>query len=260
MIASLEISNLRKSFGGLTALRNVNLTMKPGEIRGLIGPNGAGKTTLINVITGVLRPDTGIVKFGNEDLTKLTTHQIAQRGVVRTFQSAEPFSSLTALENVMVGRHIRGKSSLLSSVLRLRRQRAEEQLMAETARTGLRIVGLESLQGRQAGGLAFGQLRLLEIARALAAEPQVLLLDEPAAGMNSEEVNALIDLVQKLRHEHRLTILLIEHNIDFVMSTSDLVTVLNHGVVIADGNPSEVRDNPEVVEAYTGHPMQKKTN
>lgn len=252
-MALLEITRFSKSFGGLRALSNVEMTVEKGEIRGLIGPNGAGKSTLINAVTGVYRPDKGAtVMFAGENITGLPPHEVARRGLVRTFQTAEPFPTLTALENVMAGYHLHSHVNLFSAALGMPGGRRIEQQAREEALRLLDIAGLGDRKDYLARSLAFGQLRLLEIARALAIRPRMILLDEPIAGMNAAEVNAFLGLLRRLREAHGLTILLVEHNLSFVMRVCDTMTVLDHGEKIAEGPPTQVRHNPLVIEAYIG--------
>lgn len=251
----LRVEGVSKSFGGLKALQDVNMKVEPGEIRGLIGPNGAGKTTLLNLITRFYMPDRGSIYFQNEDILKLPTYEIVKKGIARTFQTAAPFSGMTVLQNVMVGRHIYSKCTIATSALGLKAEREEKKEAIEKAMEMLKIVRLEERRDQLAGSLAFGQLRLLEIARALASEPKMLYLDEPAAGMNPGEVDMLRGLLENLRRSYNLTILLIEHNLNFVMGICDFVTVLDSGEKIANGIPQQIQNNPRVIEAYigTGH-------
>ncbi len=240
------------------ALNGLDISVTRGEIRGLIGPNGAGKTTLINVINGIYQPDRGKIEFLGKDITGDQPHQIAVHGIGRTFQTAEPFAELTVLENIMIARHIHSKSGLFASALRLRRERAEDAEVKEKALQMVELVGISALKDRTARSLAFAQLRLMEIARALALDPQLLLLDEPACGMNQKEVDDLLGLLKRVRDEFGKTILLIEHNLNFVMGISDRITVLDNGEKIAEGRSDEVRNNPKVIEAYIGRGEEGK--
>jgi branched-chain amino acid transport system ATP-binding protein len=252
-MAFLDINGLSIAFGGLQALINIDLSIKHGEIRGLIGPNGAGKTTLINVVSRIYKPDSGSITFNGEDILKFAPYQIVSKGIVRTFQIAAPFSKMSVLHNIVTGFHVNSKSGIISAMLAVPWQRAEERRMRDEAEKLLHLVQLDaSLWDRPAGSLPLGQLRLMEIARSLATKPKLLLLDEPGSGMNSGEVEAFVTLLRHIRSRYDLTILLVEHNVNLVMDISDKVTVLDHGEKLAEGYPNEVRHSPEVIEAYIG--------
>ncbi|NLN15847.1 MAG: ABC transporter ATP-binding protein [Firmicutes bacterium] len=251
MGAVLEVRGLSKSFGGIVALRDVSLEAEEGEVLAIIGPNGSGKTTLLNVITGVYRPDGGGVRLGGEQLVGLSPAQICIKGVARTFQNIRLFKRLTVLDNVMIGQHHRFNAGTARILLASRRSRREEANFAREARELIAKVGLAGLEHAVAQSLPYAKQRLLEIARALAAAPKVLLLDEPAAGMNSEEIVQLEVLVRTLREEG-LTVIMIEHVMDLVRGVADRVVVLNYGAKIAEGSFAEIEANPEVIEAYLG--------
>ncbi|TFE28661.1 ABC transporter ATP-binding protein [Cohnella luojiensis] len=248
----LKVTNLVKRFGGLTAVDKVDFAFPKGKISAVIGPNGAGKTTFFNVITGIYQPDEGDIVLDGKSILNLKPHQITERGIARTFQNIRLFGSMTVLENVMVGMHIHLKAGLFGTLLRLPSNRAEENRSQEEAYRLLEYVGLETLLNEQANSLSYGAQRRLEIARALATQPKVLLLDEPAAGMNPRETVELIDLIKRIRQELDITIILIEHDMKLVMELSDYILVLDYGTKIAEGVPEEIRSNPRVIEAYLG--------
>jgi branched-chain amino acid transport system ATP-binding protein len=247
----LEVKKLTRSFGGLTALSNVDFHIEKGEIVSLIGPNGAGKTTFFNCVTGIYSPASGSMIFDGEDISGLRPSRIAEKGISRTFQNIRLFASMTSLENIMAGCHVRTETGPLGALLKTRKGRGEEERSREKAHHLLRFVGLSPRANTIAGNLPYGDQRRLEIARALATEPKLILLDEPAAGMNPKEVEGLKSLIIKIR-ENGISILLIEHHMKIVMSISERVVVLDHGEKLAEGTPSEVQSNPEVIKAYLG--------
>jgi len=248
----LGIHNIVRSFGGLTAVNDVSFEVARGEIFGLIGPNGAGKTTLFNIITGLTPPSSGRLTYMGVDYTGARPHQIAQKGVARTFQNIRLFGNLTALENVTIARHIHTHTNLLSGVFGLPPAPAEERRTFERAIELLDLVGLAGRAYQKARNFPYGDQRRLEIARALALEPSLLLLDEPTAGMNTNEKQDLSDFIRRIRDQFSLTILLIEHHVPLVMGLCHRIAVLNFGQLIALGEPPVVQKDPAVIEAYLG--------
>ncbi len=250
-MALLEVDTIRRSFGGLVALDKVSFNVAQGQIKAIIGPNGAGKTTLFNIVSGLYKTETGRILFKGRQITGSKPYQIARAGISRTFQNPSLFLQMSVLENVMVGRHGRTRSEFVKCALRLPGQPREERQIRDSAMEYLAYVGLADLAHVPAGAMAFGQRRMVELARALATEPELLMLDEPASGLNTRETHDLGELIGKIR-DKGITVLLVEHDMSLVMDISDEIFVLNNGVPLAEGTPAEIQSNQEVIRVYLG--------
>jgi branched-chain amino acid transport system ATP-binding protein len=253
MTPILKIEDLTRRFGGLVAVNNVTMSLRAGEIRGVIGPNGAGKTTLLSLIGGQIRPTAGSVIFAGMDITRTRPDQRAARGIRRTFQNLKLFPEMTVLENAMIGFHTESRAEIIEALLRTPSQRREERQIADEAYRALARVGLSDMALKTAGSLAYGHRRMLEVARAIVARPHILLLDEPCAGFNPSEAVEFVRLIRQLQTDG-VTILLVEHHMDVVMTACQTITVLNYGEMLAEGTADQVRDNPDVRAAYLGNP------
>ncbi|MBI5848778.1 MAG: ABC transporter ATP-binding protein [Nitrospirae bacterium] len=247
----LEVHDLSKRFGGLQAVGNVSFSVREGMIKALIGPNGAGKTTLFNLISGVITPDSGVISFCSSEIHRLQPYQVAAKGMSRTFQHIRLFTHMTALENVMIGRHLHGKAGFLAGMMNLPWTSREEKKLRERSLEIMEFLGIADFADTEATSLAYGQQRILEIGRALACEPKLLLLDEPAAGLNMRETAEMAKLIARIR-DTGVTVLLVEHDMSLVMNISDEIVVLSYGQKIADDRPLAIQKNPEVIRVYLG--------
>lgn len=248
----LRTENVTMQFGGLTAVKDFNLTLNKGEIVALIGPNGAGKTTAFNIITGVYKPTIGKIYYKGKDITNMGPHNITNLGIARTFQNIRLFKNLSVLDNVLIANHLHVKSNLFEAIMRVPKYKNEDRKMLKKSLDLLEMVGLIDVKDEKSSSLPYGMQRRLEIARALATEPEVLLLDEPAAGMNPKETEDLTKFIKKIRDDFDLTIFMIEHHMQVVMGISERIYVLDYGITIAHGSPNEIQNNQRVIEAYLG--------
>ncbi|MBS9778449.1 MAG: high-affinity branched-chain amino acid ABC transporter ATP-binding protein LivG [Gammaproteobacteria bacterium] len=250
--AILTVENLKMQFGGLVAVDNVNFSLYSGQIAAVIGPNGAGKTTIFNCISGFYKPTAGKVVLDGEDITAKPSHVVAQKGLTRTFQNIRLFSDMTVLENLLIAQHSKVNKSYFAGLLRTASFRKSETRALEKALQWLDIFDLTPFANREAGNLSYGQQRRLEMARCMITSPKILILDEPAAGLNPQETKELIDLIRRLRDDHNVSVLLIEHDMNLIMNISENILVVEYGRPIAEGTPEEIRNNPEVIKAYLG--------